>query len=72
MTAPAYLTTAEVARLLVCSEDSVLRAVKRGDLPAVRYGRLVRVERAELDAFLARHTVRGDRLGSQRRRRRTA
>jgi len=70
-TPPAYLTTAEVAAVLACSEDTVLRAVRRGDLPAIRYGRLVRVERAGLEAFLARHAVQGDMLGSQRRRRRT-
>lgn len=67
---PAYLSTAEVARLLAWSPDSVLRAIHRGDLPAVRYGRLFTVERAGLEAFIERHTVQGDRLGAQRRRQR--
>ncbi len=68
---PTYLTPAEVAHLLACSDDTVHRAVARGDLPAVRYGRMVRIERAGLEAFLARHHVGGDMLGQQRRRRRT-
>lgn len=75
MSAPpdsAYLTTAEVAAVLACSPDTVLRAIARGDLTAVRYGRMVRVERAGLEEFLAAHAVQGDRLGAQRRRRRSA
>jgi excisionase family DNA binding protein len=69
MTAPDYVTTTEAARLLGWSDDSVLRAVRRGHLPAHRYGRMVRVQRAGLEEFLAAHTVRGDALGAQRRRR---
>lgn len=68
-----WLTPDEVATELRCSHDTVLRAIRRGDLTAVRYGaRLVRVSRAELDAFLARHTT--DALTARRRRpvRRTA
>lgn len=57
MTAPtSYLSTADVATVLGCSHDSVLRAIARGDLPAFRYGRLVRVAQADLDAFLTTHT----------------
>lgn len=54
----AYLSTREVAALLGCSDDTVLHAIGRGDLPAVRYGRLVRISRADLDAFLTAHAVK--------------
>jgi excisionase family DNA binding protein len=47
-----YLTVAECADTLACSTDSILRAIKRGDLPAVQYGRLVRVARSDFEAFL--------------------
>lgn len=32
---PDYLTTAEVAEILRCSTETVLRAIRRGDLEAV-------------------------------------
>jgi excisionase family DNA binding protein len=54
-TAAEWLSPTEIAQRLACSNDTVLRAIKRGDLPAVQYGRLVRVARADLDRFLARH-----------------
>lgn len=53
------LTTEQCAERLGCSSDSVLRAIKRGDLPAMRYGRLVRVSEPDLTAFIHRHTTRG-------------
>lgn len=55
MTSPEFLSPSQVADLLAISRDSVLRAVKRGDLEAVVYGRLVRIPRSSLDAFLAAH-----------------
>lgn len=64
MTAP-LLTPAQVAEELACSPDSVLRAIARGDLAALKYGRLVRVGRADLDAFIASHRS----VASTRRRR---
>jgi excisionase family DNA binding protein len=58
---PAYLSTREVAALLGCSDDTVLHAIGRGDLPAIRYGRLVRIARTDLDAFLVAHAVKTKR-----------
>lgn len=52
-----YLSPDEFAAELGCSHDSVLRAIKRGDLPAFRYGRLVRISRDDADAFLTAHTT---------------
>lgn len=68
MTADPFLSPDDVADELRCSADSVLRAVARGDLIAVKYGRLVRIRRSALDAFLAAHTT-GDALSTRRRRR---
>lgn len=59
----AYLSPADAAAELACSSDSILRAIDRGDLQAIRYGRLVRIPRHEFDEFLARH-----RTGSSRAR----
>jgi excisionase family DNA binding protein len=50
---PAWLTVADVASELSCSDDSVHWAIKRGDLPAFRYGRMVRLRREDVDAFIA-------------------
>ncbi len=62
----AYLTPADVATLLATTPSTVHRAIARGDLPAVRYGRLVRIRRDDLDAFIARFST--DSLTSRRRR----
>jgi excisionase family DNA binding protein len=51
----AWLSPTDVASELNVSRDSVLRAIKRGDLPAMTYGRLVRVSRDDLTAFIATH-----------------
>jgi excisionase family DNA binding protein len=51
----AYLTVAEVAAELACSEPTVRRRIRAGDLPAVELGgagSAVRVPRAALDAWL--------------------
>ena len=54
----AYLSPTEAAAFLAVSRDSVLRAIKRGDLPALTYGRLVRISRGDLDAFIAAHSTK--------------
>lgn len=51
----AYLTVAEVAAELHCSEPTVRRRIRDGELPAVQLrgpGAAVRVPRAGLDAWL--------------------
>jgi excisionase family DNA binding protein len=54
----AYLAPSEVADLLGVSHDTVLRAVARGELPAIRLGaRLVRIARTDVDAWLAARAV---------------
>lgn len=47
-----YLTTAEVAALLRVSKPTVVKAVARRGLPAVRLGRVLRFARADVEAWL--------------------
>lgn len=43
--APLVYRVAEVARLLQISEATVYRRIERGDIPALHFGRSVRVPR---------------------------
>jgi excisionase family DNA binding protein len=50
-----YLTVADVAAVLSCSEPTVRRRIRGGELPAVQLGgpgSAVRVPRAALEAWL--------------------
>lgn len=47
-TTPATLTVAEYAQLARASKDAVYDAVRRGDIPSVRVGRLIRIPRSAL------------------------
>ena len=51
------LTVADVAELLVLNQQTVRNIIDRGDLPAFKVGRRVRIRRADLDDFLAREPV---------------
>jgi excisionase family DNA binding protein len=46
----------EAAAVLAVSRDTVLRAIKRGDLAAFENGRVIRIRRSELDRFIAANT----------------
>jgi excisionase family DNA binding protein len=46
------LSRDEVAQRLGVSRDSVIRAIKRGEIKAVRFGRRVLIPRSELDRVL--------------------
>lgn len=53
--APACLRVREAAAYLACSERTVWALITDGKLPAVRFSRqVVRIERTDLDAFIAR------------------
>ena len=66
------LSIPEVAEFLNISSWQVRRLVWRGDLPAVRIGRLVRLDREDLDAYVtnqkcrngseAEHTISATRI----------
>jgi excisionase family DNA binding protein len=50
---PNFLTPEEVSDLLRVSVYSVRRWIKAGELPAYKVGRMWRIDKAELDAWLA-------------------
>lgn len=49
---PLTLTVGQTAEILGVSEYLARQMVKRGELPAIRFGRLVRVPRARLIAMV--------------------
>jgi excisionase family DNA binding protein len=46
--APAFLTVEEAAQILRLGRSATYEAIARGELPAVRFGRRLRVPRAVL------------------------
>jgi excisionase family DNA binding protein len=57
------LSVSEAARVLGVSAWHVRRLVWRGDLPAVRLGRLVRLDRDDLNIYInERKTVSGGQI----------
>ncbi len=50
-----FLRVAEAADELGISPKHVRRAIDRGDLPIHRFGRAVRIARADLEQFINRH-----------------
>jgi excisionase family DNA binding protein len=48
----ACLSRDELARRLGVSRDSVIRAIQKGELKVVRFGRRVLIPRSELDRLL--------------------
>lgn len=54
------LTYRQAAELLGVSDRTVWAMVNRGELPAVRFsGRIVRIDRRDLDAFIERAKDQG-------------
>jgi excisionase family DNA binding protein len=51
-----WLTVEQVAENWSCSTETVRRAIRRGDLPALRYGALWRISQDALTAFESKHT----------------
>lgn len=56
-----YVTIANVAARYGTGREQIHRWIRRGELPAIRVGKLVRVAVADLDAFEARHRIGGAR-----------
>ncbi len=53
----AYVETHEMARELGVTRTTVLRVLRRENIPITRFGRAIRVERAAWEKFLASITV---------------
>ena len=49
---PQALSTAQVAQILGCHENTVRRRVRDGTLRSVRFGRLVLIPRSEVDRLV--------------------
>lgn len=49
----------EVQAMLGIGRTTVYEMIRRGDLPALRVGRLVRVPRSRLDEWITRNTTGG-------------
>jgi len=58
---PRFLTPDEVAQQLRVRPDVIRRLLRRRELPAVRVGRVWRVDEAEFQRWLARHRVQPPR-----------
>ena len=54
-----YLSVEEVAKLLNVDYQLIYRLVRAGKLPAIRIGRIYRIERTDLDEFLAQSKTGG-------------
>ena len=52
--APRWLSTAEAARRLGITTRTLYRFVDEGQLPAYRFGRVIRLTENEVDAFIER------------------
>lgn len=50
--APEFLTVPQAAEYLNCSVPTVWRLLRRGDLPGLKVGRLRRLRRRDLDAWM--------------------
>lgn len=50
------LTTQELAKYLKLRPETVLRIVKRGELPAAKIGRQYRFDRDQIDNWLLQNT----------------
>ena len=49
------LTATQVAKILQVSTAHVYILAKRGELPSVQFGRVVRFDEDEIDAFIQSH-----------------
>ncbi len=59
------LTVPETARLLRISRNLAYELVARGELPAVRLGRVIRIPRSELDDWLEKSAARPGRPATE-------
>ena len=61
---PLTYTVEEAAAALGCGRDSMHRLVRQGDIPHVRFGRVIRIPRDALTAWLL---AEAERTAEQRR-----
>ncbi len=56
-TGPDWMGTIEAAEYLGVVQRSVYALINRGELPAVKIGRVIRLRKADVDAFLDAHRI---------------
>lgn len=59
------LSTKEAATILAISERTVWQLTHDGQLPAIRFGRLVRYDPADVRDFISRRRCGGNTLNDQ-------
>lgn len=52
-----WLSTAEAAQRLGITPRTLYRFIDEGQLPAYRFGRVIRLQQAEVDAFIDRSRI---------------
>lgn len=52
-----WLSTAEAAHRLGITSRTLYRFIDEGQVPAYRFGRVIRLQRAEVDAFIERSRI---------------
>ena len=69
-TLPLLVSIDEAARLLACSRTTLKVLIRRGDIRALKVGRLTRIPRMALEEYVAVRTA-GERFSSVVERRRS-
>ena len=54
---PRWLSTAEAARRLGITPRTLYRFIDEGQLPAYRFGRVIRLKQDEVDAFIEQSRI---------------
>lgn len=62
------LTARDVAERLNLSTETILEWIRRGELPAFRLGRAIRIREDDLDAWLQARATTADTLSKNRPR----
>ncbi len=59
-----FLTASEIANFLKISKALAYKLLAQGEIPSVRFGRVVRVKWEDLETFIAKNQSNGTRAGS--------
>jgi excisionase family DNA binding protein len=59
-----FFTATEIAKLLKISKALAYRLIAQGELPAIRFGRTVRVRQEDLDSFILNNGTNHSQLSS--------
>jgi len=59
-----FYTGPMIANLLKISKALAYRLIAQGEIPSVRFGRVVRVKWEDLETFIAKNQSNGTRAGS--------